>query len=588
MASSSDLIIALRAVDEASGAINRVSGSISTLETGMHKTGRAAMRAGTEISFLSAPLAAIGIGAIKTAAEFESGMNLLQATTGSTADQMAQLSARAIELGGDMTLPSTSAVDAGEAMLELSKAGLSVNDTLTASRGVLQLAAAANISNADAARIAANALNTFHLSGSAATDVANMLANAANASSADVTDLSQGVQQGGFAFAAAKMPLQDLITSVAALSNVGLTGSDAGTALKNAIMRLMDPTKEATKLMASLGLEVFDASGTMLSLPQILTNINAATAGMSDQERNAALATIFLSDGMKAMIPLLDLGTTGFNALKQNIEKEGGAADLANARTKGLEGAIEGLKSTIETMLLTQGTPFLDFFANLIRKVADAVAWFGNLPAPIQNAAIAIGAILAIAGPLVLLFGAMATGISAIISVVSVLAPAFGILAGAAGLVTLPVLAIVAAIGLLIALVTDAGGLRTTLWDLSEAFRGGIGFWISWTRDRVNDLVAALGRLKDAFFNIPQNISLPSFPSLPGFAAGGMVPGPIGAPMLAMVHGGETVTPPGGGVASSGNFQSSGDVYLDGQLVGRVVWERLLREKRLGTVLGLA
>ena len=219
MASSSDLIIALRAVDEASATINRVSGSLGSMESGMHKTGKAAMRAGTEMSLLSAPLIAVGVEAIKTAADFEGGMNLLQATTGASAEQMAQLSARAKELGADITLPKTSAVDAGEALLELSKAGLSVADSMGAAKGVLQLSAAAGIDNAAAAQIAANAINTFHLEGGQAATVASMLAAAANASSADITDLAQGTQQAGFAFAATKQPIDTLVTALAALTN---------------------------------------------------------------------------------------------------------------------------------------------------------------------------------------------------------------------------------------------------------------------------------------------------------------------------------------------------------------------------------
>ena len=96
-----------------------------------------------------------------------------------------------------MTLPATSAKDAADAMLELSKAGLSVNDTMAAAKGVLQLSAAAQIGNAEAALITANALNMFKLSGDKATLVADLLAAGANKSSADIQQMADALQMAG-------------------------------------------------------------------------------------------------------------------------------------------------------------------------------------------------------------------------------------------------------------------------------------------------------------------------------------------------------------------------------------------------------
>lgn len=118
-------------------------------------------------SLASAGMAVAGFvgDAVKGGMDYQESMNMFQASTGATADQMSTASDLAKKLGGDLTLPSTSAADAGEAMTELAKAGLTVNDTFAASKGTLQLAAAGNLENAQAAEIAANALNTFHLEG---------------------------------------------------------------------------------------------------------------------------------------------------------------------------------------------------------------------------------------------------------------------------------------------------------------------------------------------------------------------------------------------------------------------------------------
>lgn len=316
-------------------------------------------------------------GAIEIAAEFEQGQNVLQAASGATEAQMKQLGDTAIALGNDLSLPATSAVNASEAMTELVKAGLSVDDTMKAAKGTLQLAAAAQIDEAEAAAINAQALNTFHLEGSQAVVVADMLAAGANASSASITDLSQGLQQAGFAFEANNQDADDLITALAQLTNVGLSGSDAGTALKNAMIKLAAPTKEGAAAMEALGINVFDAEGKMKPFRDVIGIFNKQLAGMTDEQRNATLQTILQSDGMKAFIPILDAGVAGFDAMNAKVNEQGAAAKMAGAQTQGFKGAQMALQSQLETLQLVIGTALLpvlnDLFTNVISPAINTV-----------------------------------------------------------------------------------------------------------------------------------------------------------------------------------------------------------------------
>jgi len=170
----------------------------------------------------------------------------------------------------------------------------------------------------------------------------------------------------------------DLIASLGILTNVGLTGSDAGTALKNAMVRLTNPTDKAAKLMAALGINVYDANGKMLPFREIIGVVNKGLSGMTDEQRNAALGTIFLSDGMKAMIPLLAAGTTGFDDMKNKVNQAGSAQNLAGAQTKGFTGATAALGNAMDTLKLIIGTQVLPLLTPLINQVADAVSTFGE------------------------------------------------------------------------------------------------------------------------------------------------------------------------------------------------------------------
>jgi TP901 family phage tail tape measure protein len=380
----------MKGAERALGVFAAGAGAMSNIVTGAFRQVGAIIT-----NVLASAVRAVGSwlkDSVGVAGDFEQTLNVLGATSGATAAELQQVSKRAVELGADLTLPATSAQDAAQVMLELSKAGLSVQDSMDAAKGALQLAAAAQVDGARAAEIMAGALNAFELPATDATRIADLLAAGANASSASMTDLAQGLNQAGFAFHAAKMPVEDLITSLAQLTNVGLTGSDAGTALKNALMRLMNPTKKAAALMASLGFSAYDATGRMKPMPQLIHDLNASLAGMTDQQRNAALGTIFLSDGMKAMIPLLSLGEDGFLALKDKVTVAGSAADVAAAQMKGWNGAIASAQSQMETLQLIIGTfikdaltPLIFWVASTLGKITDMATRFQALIPEIQQ-----------------------------------------------------------------------------------------------------------------------------------------------------------------------------------------------------------
>ena len=311
--------------------------------------------------------------AVSAAGDFEQNLNVLQTASGATAAQMDQMRSMAVALGNDMTLPGASASDAATAMLELSKAGLSVTDTMDAAKGTLQLAAAAETDAATAAQVVSGALNAFGLSGEHATEIADQLAAGANASAASMTDLSDGFKQAGFAFNATGQSTSDLIASLAMLTNVGLTGSDAGTALKNVMLQLMAPTDAAAATMAQYGINVRDAQGNMLPFRDIIGVLQTQLGGLSAAQREAALKTILQGDGMKAMLPLLDAGVAGFDAMKAKVNEAGAAQAMAQAQMQGFNGAMGGLSNAVETLQLVIGTALLPVLTALVGIAANAI-----------------------------------------------------------------------------------------------------------------------------------------------------------------------------------------------------------------------
>lgn len=338
---------------------------------------------------------------VNAAADYEGSMNMLQAVTGATGDQMKQAGELAQKLGADLDLPATSAADAGKAMTELAKAGLSVDQAMAAAKGTLQLAAAGGLDEAKAAEIAANALNVFGLEGSKVTDVANLLANAANASSLEVTDAADAFRQAGSVYSqfqgqvvGSEQAMKDMTTVIALLGNAGIKGSDAGTSLKQTLLQLAAPSDKAKGLMKDLAESIgesgdiaYDANGNMRPFRDIIELTAKSTAGLTQEQAQYKIATIFGADATRTVLSLIKAGPEAWDKMSDAVGRAGGAQQLASARMQGFGGAVQGLQSQLETLALEAILPLLPPMTELVSKAAEIAGSFaGSIGPAIQGA----------------------------------------------------------------------------------------------------------------------------------------------------------------------------------------------------------
>lgn len=300
---------------------------------------------------------ALGLGSVASdivsvGTEYQSQLNTMAAVSQATAGQMDAVRAKARELGNDISLTGTSASDAAAAMTELAKNGLTVAQSMEASKGTLQLAAAAQIDAAQAATIQGQALQAFGLGAQEAGRVSDILAGSANASAAEITDVAQALQQAGTVSHAFGVSIDDTSTAIAMFANAGITGSDAGTLLKTSLLALTDQGKPAQNAIHDLGLTVYDAQGKFIGLPSLIGQLNAASNRMTEEQYQAATATLFGSDAMRFASIAAGKTTEDFNALKEAVTRQGQAAEVAAAQTKGLPGALERLANAKEDLTL--------------------------------------------------------------------------------------------------------------------------------------------------------------------------------------------------------------------------------------------
>lgn len=327
-----------------------------------------------------------GFAAASSAAMgFDKSMSGVAAVADATAGEMGQLRDAALAAGKATVF---SASEAATAEAELAKAGVSVKDILGGGLvGALDLASAGQLALADAATIAAQALNIFDLSGDQTTRVADVLAAAANKSAADVGQLGDALRQGGLVAEQSGLSLEDTAGVLALFADNALIGSDAGTSLKTMLMRLVPSSNEAQAAIDELGLSFFDGSGQMRNIADIAGELQTKMAGLSQQQRAAAMNTIFGSDATRAANVLFKEGAAGVREYSDAVDDQGAAARMAATQTDNLAGDLDRLKGSIETALIQGGSGGTSALRFLAQGAEGAVSAFAGLPAPIQAGA---------------------------------------------------------------------------------------------------------------------------------------------------------------------------------------------------------
>jgi len=369
--------------------VARLSADTSGFYKGMAIANASLVRTGGIVKKVAAGagLATVAMGymALTAAGDFQQSMNVLQAVSEATTNQLGRMRKEAIALGEDFKLPNTSAKDAADAMVELSKGGLSVNQILTATRGTIQLSLASNEDLATSAMFVARSLKAFGLGGSHATEIANLMAAAANKSTAEMSDLELGVQNASAQFSGAGYKVQTLAVALAELADRGLNGSIAGTSLKYMLQRLENPTTAAAAALAKFNFHLADSKGHILPLRDIIGQFSRGLANQTQVQKQQTLNTIFGQRANAAMFKLVQGGTSTWDSYTKKIVGTNAAQKMAEARTKGFNGAMGALNSAFSTFLIKIGTPLLGPMERAIRAVArfiesvntDAMIKFG-------------------------------------------------------------------------------------------------------------------------------------------------------------------------------------------------------------------
>lgn len=392
----------IKAYDEAKKRTEGFEGDLKTIGQSLSKTGQ-------DLSLkVTAPLALTGGLMVKTAADFDDSMRKVAAVTGATGDQFDRLRQQAIDLGAST---AWSASESAAAMQYLGMAGLSTNEILEATPQMLSLASAGAMDLGTAADIATNVLSGFNLQVSDLAHVSDVLAQAASSSNTSVEQLGHAMAYVGPVAASAGLSIEETTAAIQVMSNSGIQGTMAGTALRGALSSLLAPTKQATDILATYGLTAEDVNPEVHSLAEILDTLSSAGLSTADA------MSLFGDRAGPGMIALLRAGGDGLRDYSQQLENsEGAAKRMAETMEGGVGGSLRELEGAVETLSITFGDLIADAIMPAIEGATSLANWLSSLDEGTQRVIVTTGLLAAATGPAIWGIGTLAGSLGSAIS----------------------------------------------------------------------------------------------------------------------------------------------------------------------------
>ena len=357
----------------------KVSGESQKAATTMEAAGGKTKLITTGVAAAGVAATALGVAAIKMAADFDASMSTVQANTGASADEMAQLRQAAIDAGADTIYSATESADA---INELGKAGLSTSDILSGGlSGALNLAASDGMEVGQAAEYMSSAMAQFNLTGADATHIADLLAAGAGEALGNVSDFGEALNNVGSTANKFGLSIDTTVGTLAAFAHQGIIGAEAGTQLRSVLLALTNQTEKQRKATEEYGITLYDAQGNFVGMSSLAGQLKEKLGGLTQEQRNSAMATMFGSYAIQGANVLYAEGASGIDEWTKKVSQSGYAADLAAKKNDNLE----NLSGSFESLMISLGEGGQGPLRSLVQTLDTLVDAFSQLPAPVQQ-----------------------------------------------------------------------------------------------------------------------------------------------------------------------------------------------------------
>ena len=401
---------------------------------------------------------------VTIAGDFQEEMSNVEALSGATAEDVANLTAQAKEIGAATKYTAT---EAAQAMGYMAMAGWDAQQMLSGMNGVINLARASGEDLALVSDIVTDNLTAFGLTAADTAHFADVLAAAATNSNTSVSIMGETFKQSAAIAGALGYSVEDVAVAVGLMANAGIKGSISGTALKNTFNGLLEGATLTSAAFGEYEFSAIKADGTMKDFSASIDELRYYFDQMTEAERVNNAMTIAGQRGYNGLLAILNSTDEDYASLTESINECSGAAEqMAEIKMDNLNGQLALMNSAWDALKTTIGEQFnpeLRELAELGTVVFTAMDGFGQEnPALVKGGMVLVGTLGALTAGVV--------GLSAATKVFKVLDLAT-LLTGPAGVVVGVVAGIAALTAAVVALNEAAKDSLDESWELTAASR---------------------------------------------------------------------------------------------------------------------
>lgn len=420
--STREILLVLRARDEASGVIAGFAGQLAGLDRESRIAAQNTMARGNALSAVGVSMAIAGAAGI---AAFASTINAAKAYDQQAAKTKTQTDKVAISLQQikDMGRQVANSVPVDFKTVQdtlytiFSSIDTDAPGAAKLLKGISEAAVAGQADPASVAKSTLAVLNAYHLGADGINQVNDTMFQLVRKGVGDYNDFSSSIGRAIPSAAKAGISFQELAGGVAFLTRNGLTAAQASTSMGRALDALDNP--KTTLNFKQFGLAIYDAQGKMRPLADIIGDMKNKLSGMSDQAKAATLNDLFKGSGgtIQAMRFFNDAMKDSTGLLPEMIsdmQHANGVSAEAYATMKNTpQSQLQLLKNRWQSLRTEIGDMMIPILNKLVSWGAKLIGWFENL-SPLMKKIIIYGALitsvfLLIAGPVIALIGIFAT-----------------------------------------------------------------------------------------------------------------------------------------------------------------------------------
>lgn len=347
--------------------------------------------AGKAISVATKAITGFASSSVKTGMAFDKSMSQVAATLGKTVDEVQDLREFAQKMGSETAFSASQSADA---LNYMALAGYDAEKSMKMLPNVLNLAAAGTMDLARASDMVTDTQTAFGMSIERTTQMVDEMAKAASTGNTSVSQLGDAfLVVGGLAqelnggivslsdgTTASVDGIQELEIALTGMANAGIKGSEAGTHMRNMLLKLSSPSAEGAKQLEAMGVSVFNAEGKMRSLADIFGDLNVKLSGMTQQEKIQAISDLFNARDIASAEALLNAVSQDWDKIGESIlNADGAAKQMAETQLDNLAGdvtifnsALEGIQIALSDKLTPTLRKFVQFGTSGLSKLTTA------------------------------------------------------------------------------------------------------------------------------------------------------------------------------------------------------------------------